>query len=56
LQPDYENFFVGINKSAYGFEGVTDNKAALKKVLTDKVVYEVPSIEDIMLYYTRRKK
>jgi ABC-2 type transport system ATP-binding protein len=55
LQPDYENFFVGLNKSAYGFEGLTDNKAALKKVLTDKVVYEVPSIEDIMLYYTRRK-
>ena len=56
LLPDYENHFVGINKSAYGFEGLTDNKAALKKVLPDKTAYEVPSIEDIMLYYTRRHK
>ncbi len=56
LMPDYENHFVGINKSAFGFEGLTDNKAALKKVLPDKTAYEVPSIEDIMLYYTRRHK
>jgi ABC-2 type transport system ATP-binding protein len=56
LLPDYENHFVGINKSAYGFEGLTDNKAALKKILPDKTSYEVPSIEDIMLYYTRRHK
>lgn len=56
LLPDYENHFVGINKSPYGFEGLTDNKAALKKVLPDKTAYEVPSIEDIMLYYTRRHK
>ena len=56
LLPDYENHFVGINKSAYGFEGLTDNKAALKKVLPDKTAYEVPTIEDIMLYYIRRHK
>lgn len=54
--PDYESYFVGINKSAYGFEGLTNNKAALKKILSDKTVYEVPSIEDLMLYYTRRYK
>lgn len=53
---DYENYFVGINKSSYGFEGLTDNKAALKKVLPDKTAYEVPLIEDIMLYYVRRQK
>jgi ABC-2 type transport system ATP-binding protein len=54
LLPEYENYFVGINKSAYGFEGLTENKAALKKVLPEKTVYEVPTIEDIMLYYIRR--
>jgi ABC-2 type transport system ATP-binding protein len=53
LMPDYDSYFVGINKSAYGFEGLTDNKGALKKVLPDKIVYKVPLIEDIMLYYTR---
>lgn len=56
LLPNYKNYFIGINESSYGFEGLTDNKAALKKVLPEKTVYEVPSIEDIMLYYTRRFK
>jgi len=56
LLPDYENYFVGLNKSAYGFEGLTDNKATLKKVLPNKTVYEVPSIEDILSYYARRQQ
>lgn len=56
LLPDYENYFIGISKSVYGFEGLTDNKIALKKLLPGKTVYEVPIIEDIMLYYTRRYK
>jgi len=56
LSPDYEKYFIGINKTAYGFEGLTDNKAVLKKVLPQSTVYEVPTIEDIMVYYTRRQK
>lgn len=56
LLPDHDVYFVGIKKTAYGFEGLTNNKSALKKALSDKTVYEVPSIEDIMLYYTRRYK
>jgi ABC-type multidrug transport system, ATPase component len=56
LLPDYESYFIGINKSAYGFEGLTDNKSALKKLMPDKTTYEVPSIDDIMLYYTRRHR
>ena len=56
LPPDYDAYFIGIKKTVYGFEGLTDNKATLKKILPDKTVYEVPSIEDIMLYYTRRYK
>lgn len=56
LPPDYESYFIGISKTAYGFEGLTDNKAALKKVMPQTTVYEVPSIEDIMLYYSRRYK
>jgi ABC-2 type transport system ATP-binding protein len=56
LLPEYDSHFVGINKTTYGFEGLTDNKVALKKMLPERTVYEVPTIEDIMLYYTRRKK
>ena len=54
LPVDYEAYFVGIKKSAYGFEGLTHDKAELKRVLPDKTVYEVPTIEKIMLYYTWR--
>ena len=36
LLPDYKNHFIGINKSAYGFEGLTDNKAALKRVMPNE--------------------
>lgn len=56
LSPDCEIYFVGINKTAYGFEGLTNNKTMLKKALQKTVVYEVPTIEDIMLYYIRRHK
>ncbi|WP_310603520.1 ABC transporter ATP-binding protein [Anaerosporobacter sp.] len=56
LLPEYENNFVGIKKTPYGFEGLTDNRMELKKYFADKFVYEVPTIEDIMLYYTRRLK
>ena len=54
LSPDCEMYFVGINKTAYGFEGLTNNKTMLKKALQKPVIYEVPTIEDIMLYYIRR--
>lgn len=56
LPTDCDAYFIGIKKTVYGFEGLTDNKATLKKILPDRTVYEVPSIEDIMLYYTRRYK
>ena len=56
LLPEYEKYFIGISKSAYGFEGLTNNKSALKKVLSQTTTFEVPTIEDIMLYYTRRCK
>jgi len=56
LSSDCEMHFVGINKTAYGFEGLTNNKTVLKKALQKPFVYEVPTIEDIMLYYIRRYK
>ena len=56
LSPDCEMYFVGINKSAFGFEGLTNNKTLLKETLQKSVAYEVPTIEEIMLYYVRRHK
>lgn len=54
ISPDCEMYFVGINKTAYGFEGLTNNKTMLKKALQKPAIYEVPTIEDIMFYYIRR--
>jgi ABC-2 type transport system ATP-binding protein len=55
LLPEHDTYFIGINKTDYGFLGLTDNKVVLKKLLPETTVYEVPTIEDIMLYYTRRQ-
>ncbi len=56
LTPDCERYFVGINKTACDFEGLSDNKTMLKKILQKPVFYETPAIEDIMLSYIRRQK
>lgn len=54
--PEFEKYFIGISKTAYGFEGLTNNKSELRKVLSKNAVFEVPTIEDLMLYYSRRYK
>lgn len=54
LSPDSEQYFIGINKTAYGFVGLTNHKTVLRTILPQTTVYEMPTIEDIMLYYSRR--
>lgn len=54
LTPGLEACFVGISRSPYGFEGLTNDRTAVRRQLKDGVVYEVPTVEDLMLYYTRR--
>ena len=54
LLPEHNSYFIRVKKTPYGFEGLTDDKASLRKLLPDNTVYEIPTVEDIMLYYTRR--
>lgn len=54
LDEDAERYFVGIHKTAYGFEGLSDNKAAVRRLFQNDVTYEVPTVEELMLYYSRR--
>lgn len=56
LNKDTEKYFIGIHKTPYGIKGLSDNKAAIKRLLKDNAIYEVPTIEDLLLYYTRRIK
>jgi ABC-2 type transport system ATP-binding protein len=41
-------------ENSFGFEALTGNKAAARKLLGDRAVFEKPTIEDIMLNYVRR--
>lgn len=49
-----EALFVGIRKSDYGFEALTDDRAAARRLLGGQAVFERASVEDLMLYYVRR--
>lgn len=50
------NAFIGIRESQFGFEGLVQNKEDFRKSFSEKVVIEKPTLEDIMVYYTRREK
>jgi len=45
--------FIGIRENQYGFEGLVQNKEEFRKSCKEKVVIEKPTLEDIMVYYTR---
>jgi ABC-2 type transport system ATP-binding protein len=49
-----EALFVGVRKSDYGFEALTGDRAAARKLLGEQAVFERASVEDLMLYYVRR--
>lgn len=55
LDIDTKKYFVSIKTSGYNFEGLTDNKTKALEVFGNEVIYEKPTLEDIMLYYTGRE-
>ncbi|MEH7236872.1 ABC transporter ATP-binding protein [Bacillus sp. JJ1562] len=50
LDRDTEQEFIGIRKSNHGFEALTKNKHRTTNLFGDKVIFEKPTLEDIMLY------
>ncbi|NLK73150.1 MAG: ABC transporter ATP-binding protein [Clostridiales bacterium] len=54
LDNETKQLFVGIKENKYGFEGLAKDKHEVKKILGEKAVVEKPSLDDIMLYFTRR--
>lgn len=55
LDIDTEKSFISIKITGYNFEGLTDNKIKAFEVFGNEVIYEKPTLEDIMLYYTGRE-
>lgn len=47
---DTEREFVGIKRSPFGFEALTKNLERTKELFGDSLIYEKPTLEDIMFY------
>jgi len=53
LNDDVRKYFIGIRENRFGFEGLTENRQQVKRMLRDKAIIDKPSLDDIMLYYAR---
>lgn len=50
LDHDTRQLFVGLREHAYGFEGLAEDAHRARRWFGNQVVYEKPSLEDIMVY------
>jgi ABC-2 type transport system ATP-binding protein len=55
LGGDASKSFVGVRENQFGFEALTEDRREARRLFGDRVVIERPTLEDIMLYFTRRK-
>ncbi|MFA7077804.1 MAG: ABC transporter ATP-binding protein [Syntrophomonas sp.] len=53
LTPEAERLFIGLRKNQYGFEGLSADPRRVRQVLGDRVLAELPSLDDIMIYNVR---
>ena len=47
--------FISLKESAFGFEGLISDKRKAYDIFGDEAIYEKCTLEDILLYYTRRE-
>lgn len=50
LDPDTRKPFIGLRETSVGFEGLSDNPKQVYELFGNQVIYERPSLEDIMVY------
>ena len=53
LTRDCRKLFVSLEEKGFGFEGLTNNRAAVRNSMKD-IIMEKPLIEDIMIAYAGR--
>jgi len=53
LNADVRKYFIAIKENQFGFEGLTENRQEVKRMLRDRIIIDKPSLDDIMLYYAR---
>lgn len=56
LNESTKNAFIAVKETQFGFEGLSNDKQKIRHVFKDRVLTEKPQLEDIMLYYTRRRE
>lgn len=47
---------IGIRENSFGFEALVQDRNKARKMFGDKIAVDKPSLEDIMVYHTRRDK
>lgn len=45
---------IGFKEHAFGFEGLTERKGELMREYKEGIVFEKPTLDEMMIYYTRR--
>jgi len=55
LTSGLEKNVIGIRESKFGFEALVDDRRKADKIFKGQILIEKPSLEEIMLYYTRGK-
>ncbi len=55
LNQEIRKDFIGIRENQFGFEALAKDKIETAKKLKESVIIEKPSLDDIMLYFTRRQ-
>ncbi len=56
LTPEMASELIGVSRSAYGFDALCSRPEVLRKQWPETVIFEAPSIEEIMLYYTKEEQ
>lgn len=49
-----KNDFISLKENAFGFEGLISNRKKAYELFGEEAIYENCTLEDILLYYTRR--
>jgi len=47
---------IGIRENSFGFEALVQDRNKVRKMFGDKIAVDKPTLEDIMVYYTRRDR
>lgn len=51
---DLEKELIGLRKTRYNFEGLTNNMRNLKELFGEKIIFEKATLDDIVVYYSKK--